>query len=112
MSSISQILKNQLVVMEALSQLLPSKNLVQPMITEAASESARELSSHSFTIGGQGFATTDELEKLLNSESDVPVKVNPNGSVTVDRSAQVTNSSYSLDENEGSWNGGRIHGRR
>jgi hypothetical protein len=77
--SISRILENQLVIMEALSQLLPSKNSAQIEITRATLETSKELV---LRAKAERKPTVKELEEILNSEVDRTVTVNLDGSVT------------------------------
>jgi hypothetical protein len=77
MSSISQILKNQMAIMEALSQLLPSKNPAQSELIECAAATVDLL------VQGTVRAplSAQELGAILNSEDNRKVQINPDGFV-------------------------------
>lgn len=63
MDAFTQILKNQVAIMEALSQLLPSANLVQPKLEDCVHES-------SFVAPLYLTATADTCEELLSKLRD------------------------------------------
>lgn len=66
----SQILQNQLVIMEALSQLLPSRVPVQVDIAKAISDSVEALSS--IRVGANGRVLADEAREVLHAASHLP----------------------------------------